>query len=83
MTSTTELHTRTEFDHSHAVSVFLSEKGYRTHSGSFVHSSITLLFKRIILPDKLVDTVLYSCYLLLGKLLEMREVETEVLVTDK
>ena len=77
MNTTTELATWTEAYNTNLVAIFLTEESYCTHFLCFLHWCITMLVKRIILTNHLVDKFLYLTKFLIGYLLEVRNIEAE------
>ena len=77
MNTTTELTAWTEANNTNLVAILLSEEGYCTHLFCFLHWCITMLVHWIILTNHLINESLYLTKLLIGNLLEVRNVEAE------
>ena len=66
------------FDHAHPVAVLFTEKHHRTERAGLVYRTVAALFQRKIRANIVVHESLYFPDLLIGHLLEMRKVETQV-----
>ena len=77
MDTTTELTAGTEADHTHLVTVLLTEEGDGTEFLGLLEGHVTVLVERDILTDHLIDHTLHLTDLFITHLLEVREVETQ------
>ena len=82
MAASAQLDAVSELHDSDHIPVFLSEQGNCTHCLRLLHRGVSLLFESEVLADEGVDFFLHEADLLVGHLLEMREVEAEIVVAD-
>ena len=75
--TTTELDGRAELDDADVVAVLLTEEGDSAQFLGLLNRNVAVFLQRNVGTDLGVDQVLYLTQLLVGHLLEVREVETQ------
>ena len=77
MRTTTELDGRAELDDADVVAVLLTEEGDSAQFLGLLNRNVAVFLQRNVGTDLGVNQVLYLTQLLVGHLLEVREVETQ------
>ena len=77
MCTSTEFDGRSKLYHTHSVAVLLTEEGDSAQFLGLLDRNVAVLLQRNVGADLGVDQVLYLTQLLVGHLLEVREVETQ------
>src|SRR5574344_154459 len=83
MDTTTELCGRTETNYTYLIAIFLAEERYSSQFLSFLDRSIAVLIQRKILTNHIIHDTFYLTNFFIGYFLEVREVKTQGIRTDK
>ena len=77
MGTTTQLYRLTETYHTYLIAILLAEQHHRTSLARLINRALTTLVERVIGTDRSIYQLLNLAQLLIGYLLEVREVETQ------
>ena len=72
-----QLHTVTEFDHTHSIPVLLAEQRHRAHGHGLLHRGIPQFLQGQVGTDQVLHLSLHLCQFLRSDLGEVRDVKTQ------